>query len=92
MNNYQEPEIKKGIPVPNALGRNSIYTKYPYGKLEVGDCFDTRVEDPKKGRQVRTSIAANARMWAKRNDESRRFCTRELVDEQGVFIRIWRWC
>jgi hypothetical protein len=67
-------------PVPNAhRGRRP---KYPFARMQVGDCFYVPLKEVKSA----NVLASSARQWAKRNNSDRKFVTRVV----GDIVGIWR--
>ena len=73
-----EYEIKKNIPIASRIKEKP---KYPFSKMEIGDCFDVPLKEikPYKLRQEVYAYAYRKKI---------KLLTRTLMDENVV--RIWR--
>ena len=73
-------KVENNVPIPQP---NTKQSKYPWNKMEVGDCF---IVKGKYSHKKQVNIASTANGWAKRNNPNAKFTVRK--DEKG--IRIWR--
>jgi hypothetical protein len=73
-------EILDGVPIPHRSERRT----YPFGELDVNQCFMVECEDGKHERSVRSS----ATRWNK-NDEGRRYVVRRIDDTTST-VGVWR--
>lgn len=81
-------EIKKGIALPKRA--EARVAKYPFAKMEVGDCFDVPRDKGlnKHGRDLtQNSLGGAARSFAALHNSTAKFATRQ-IDEKT--IRCWR--
>jgi hypothetical protein len=80
-------EIKKDIPVPTDTPAPN--SKYPFGQMAPGDCFDTDFR-PNEGedaalRRMRSTTAT----WRIRHNSSLTFVVRALTENGRTFLRVW---
>ena len=72
--------ILDDVPVPHRAERRT----YPFGKLDVNQCFMVECEDNKHERSIRSS----ATRW-NNNDEGRRYVVRRIEDTEST-VGVWR--
>lgn len=70
--------IESGIPIP--AGVKMTRAKYPLDELKPGESFYVKLEDAKKSKNLRSSMAVRAKKLG--------FTIVTYADETGV--RIWR--
>ena len=68
------------VPIPHRAERRT----YPFGKLDVNQCFMVECEDNKHERSIRSS----ATRW-NNNDEGRRYVVRRIEDTEST-VGVWR--
>ena len=73
-------EIKKGIKMPKSRFQNK-QRKYPWGEMEVGDCFDTGIR-----KNTGASYTTAGEKWALKHGRKMKFASRMV---NGT-IWIWR--
>jgi len=72
--------ILDDVPIPHRAERRT----YPFGKLDVNQCFMVECEDNKHERSIRSS----ATRW-NNNDEGRRYVVRRIEDTEST-VGVWR--
>lgn len=81
--------IETGFPVPETRGRP---TKYPFGKLEIGESFSVRITGeayPNSSEKAQQRIMCAAANWKRRGGRSEaNFTTR--IDRPAGVVRCWR--
>ena len=71
-------EIQKNVPMPSR-SKN----EYPFGKMEVGDCFMVPYKDGEIS-SVRSRVTSAISMFV-RGNPSYKFATRKLEENFGVW-------
>ena len=78
-------EIKKGIPITKSEYTSKQQSLYPFGFMEIGDCFDVPVAEQQK--KQRQNLSGHTSMYSRRHP-AYAFITRRVADEN--VIRVWR--
>jgi TusA-related sulfurtransferase len=70
--------IESNVPIPANV--KEVRTKYPLEQLKPGESFYVKLEDPKKNKNLRSSMAVRAKKLG--------ITIVTYADESGV--RVWR--
>jgi hypothetical protein len=77
--------IEKNVPLPKS-NRGRGNTRYPFGRMDIGDSFFIAAPENATATQQRISSAATH--FAARH--ACRFTTREVMEDGVIGVRIWR--
>ena len=80
-----EIKIEKNIPIPEGRGRGRV-SKYPFTKMEVGDSFAIKAENPNATERLRQRLYSAFRQFILRGELKWIFVTKILDNE----VRVWR--
>ena len=80
-----EFSVDKGVPMPTKSERDSLVSRFPLVKMEVGDSF--LVKKP-HSRQVQNSLSCSIRQYCNSKKIKHRYSV--FKDPETEFIRVWR--
>lgn len=80
-----EFSVDKGVPMPTKSERDSLVSKFPLLKMDVGDSFLVKRNH---SRQVLNSISCSIRQFCKAKKIKHKYSV--FKDPQTSFIRVWR--
>jgi len=75
-------KVQKNIPITKKLGGQPA--KYPFGSMEVGDCFDAGTYERKRMQSIYGSVYF---YMGKKENKKKKFSCRKTADNR---MKVWR--
>ncbi len=81
-------KITNKIPPPFTIDNTGIRSKYPFGKMKVGDSFKMNIPEGSSISIMQISVIDCSKRWAKRNKKKWIFTSRKAENKKS--LRVWR--